>query len=144
MTRHGLLAHYTAIADDLTYARVIITSAGSAFCAGADLKSGGVRAGDEHPFVTVMKTIWESPKPILGHQRPASAVARGLAAACDHGGERRRPVQFSEVRWRIPATFLSSSSSSASEHVALPHRRTLCCGTGSRARSHPSSRSLPH
>jgi methylglutaconyl-CoA hydratase len=81
----GLLAHVNeAIADDAVRV-IVITGAGSAFCAGADLKSGGVKTGDEEtPFVTLMKTIWDSPKPVIarinGH---AFGGGVGLAAACD-------------------------------------------------------------
>jgi len=64
----------------------VLTGAGAAFCAGADLKSGGVSPGGdaENPFVTVLKTIWEAPKPVIGRiNGHAFGGGIGLAAACD-------------------------------------------------------------
>ena len=62
---------------------VVFTGAGPAFCAGADLKSGGIGAAD-HPFVEVLKTIWEAPKPVVGRiNGHAFGGGVGLVAACD-------------------------------------------------------------
>src|SRR6202007_3356554 len=58
----------TAVADPRARA-IVLTSAGPAFCAGADLKAGGAgatHATGENPFVGVMRTIWDSPKPVIG------------------------------------------------------------------------------
>ena len=99
----------SAIADDA--ARVIvITGAGSAFCAGADLKSGGMRASDEeNPFVTVMKTIWESPKPVIGRiNGHAFGGGVGLAAACDLTvAADSAMLSFSEVRIGVIPAMIS-------------------------------------
>ncbi|HVN86464.1 MAG TPA: enoyl-CoA hydratase-related protein [Candidatus Binatia bacterium] len=105
-----LLAHLrTAMADE--HVRVIvITGAGSAFCAGADLKSGGVKAGDEeNPFVTVMKTIWESPKPVVGRiNGHAFGGGVGLAAACDLTiAADTAMFSFSEVRVGVIPAMIS-------------------------------------
>src|SRR5690349_5802713 len=63
----GLQEHLTKAIDDDAVRAIVITGAGSSFCAGADLKSGGVKASDgEHPFITVLKTIWNAPKPVIG------------------------------------------------------------------------------
>src|SRR2546428_279581 len=83
----GLRDHLrTALADDRVRV-IVLTGAGGAVCAGADLKSGGVRGTDaavENPFVTVLKTIWESPKPIIGRiNGHAFGGGVGLTAACD-------------------------------------------------------------
>ncbi len=106
----GLLAHLRAAIDDPRVRAIVITGAGSAFCAGADLKSGGVRAGDdEPPFVTVMKTIWESPKPVVGRiNGPAFGGGVGLAAACDITvAAESAMLSFSEVRIGVIPAMIS-------------------------------------
>jgi len=88
----------------------VITGAGSAFCAGADLKSGGVRPGTgENPFVTMMKTIWESPKPVIGRiNGPAFGGGLGLAAACDLTlAADTATFSFSEVRVGVIPAMIS-------------------------------------
>jgi len=106
----GLLDHLrTAIADERVRA-LVITGAGSAFCAGADLKSGGVRPGTgENPFVTMMKTIWESPKPVIGRiNGPAFGGGLGLAAACDLTlAADTATFSFSEVRVGVIPAMIS-------------------------------------
>src|ERR1051325_2157804 len=63
---NGLRTHLATALGDSKVRSVVLTGAGPAFCAGADLKSGGLTAteGEEHPFVGVLKTIWNSPKPV--------------------------------------------------------------------------------
>lgn len=106
----GLLAHVNeAIADDGVRV-IVITGAGPAFCAGADLKGGGVKATDEEtPFVTLMKTIWDSPKPVIarinGH---AFGGGVGLAAACDLTVAAESAMfSFSEVRVGVIPAMIS-------------------------------------
>lgn len=92
---------------------VVLTGAGAAFCAGADLKSGGVtvRGGGarEHPFVTIMKTIWEAPKPVIGRiNGHAFGGGLGLAAACDLTIAADSAVfSFSEVRVGVIPAMIS-------------------------------------
>src|SRR5437764_12623262 len=64
----GLRIHLATALAAAQVRTVVLTGAGAAFCAGADLKSGGLAAteGAEHPFVTVLKTIWSAPKPVVG------------------------------------------------------------------------------
>jgi methylglutaconyl-CoA hydratase len=106
----GLLAHLeTAIADARVRA-VVVTGAGSAFCAGADLKSGGMAASaGENPFVTVMKTIWEAPKPVIGRiNGHAFGGGVGLAAACDLSVATDAALfSFSEVRVGVIPAMIS-------------------------------------
>jgi methylglutaconyl-CoA hydratase len=106
----GLLAHLRAAIDDARVRVIVITGAGSAFCAGADLKGGGVRGSDdENPFVTVMKTIWESPKPVIGRLNGhAFGGGVGLAAACDITvAAESAMLSFSEVRVGVIPAMIS-------------------------------------
>jgi methylglutaconyl-CoA hydratase len=100
----------TAVADDRVRV-IVLTGAGAAFCAGADLKSGGVSPGGdaENPFVTVLKTIWEAPKPVIarinGH---AFGGGIGLAAACDISVAADSAMfSFSEVRVGVIPAMIS-------------------------------------
>jgi len=107
----GLGAHLqTAIADDRVRV-IVLTGAGAAFCAGADLKSGGVSPGGdaENPFVTVLKTIWEAPKPVIGRiNGHAFGGGIGLAAACDISVAADSAMfSFSEVRVGVIPAMIS-------------------------------------
>ena len=106
----GLLSGLRRAIDEPSVRAIVITGAGSAFCAGADLKSGGVRAAaDENPFVTVMKTIWESPKPVLARINGAAfGGGVGLAAACDIAiAAESAAFSFSEVRVGVIPAMIS-------------------------------------
>ncbi len=78
----------SALADD--GARLIVlTNAGPVFCSGADLKEmrgGGATRQPAGPggLVSILKTMWNSPKPIVGRiGGPTRAGGIGLVAACD-------------------------------------------------------------
>ncbi len=106
----GLRAHLNAALADDRVRVIVLTGAGAAFCAGADLKSGGVSASaGENPFVTVLKTIWEAPKPVIarinGH---AFGGGIGLAAACDLTVAADSAMfSFSEVRVGVIPAMIS-------------------------------------
>jgi methylglutaconyl-CoA hydratase len=107
----GLRTHLaTALADPRVRA-VVLTGAGAAFCAGADLKGGGLVAaeGEEHPFVTVLKTIWHSPKPVIGRiNGHAFGGGLGLVAACDLTiAADGATFAFSEVRVGVTPAIIS-------------------------------------
>jgi methylglutaconyl-CoA hydratase len=106
----GLLEHLRQANDDSRVRTIVITGAGSAFCAGADLKSGGMRPSNaEHPFVTVMKTIWNGPKPVIARiNGPAFGGGVGLAAACDIAvASDAVTFSFSEVRIGVIPAMIS-------------------------------------
>jgi len=107
----GLLDGLRRALDDPAVRVIVLTGNGPAFCAGADLKSGGVSGGDggETPFVTVLKTIWNSPKPVIGRiNGHAFGGGVGLTAACDltvaaEGAQ----FSFSEVRIGVIPAMIS-------------------------------------
>lgn len=106
----GLLAHLKTAIDDARVRAIVVTGAGTAFCAGADLKSGGMAAAaGENPFVTVMKTIWEAPKPVIGRiNGHAFGGGVGLAAACDLTiAADSAMFSFSEVRVGVIPAMIS-------------------------------------
>ena len=107
----GLQGHLqTAIGDERVRA-LVLTGAGAAFCAGADLKSGGVGPSGEaeNPFVTVLKTIWNAPKPVIGRiNGHAFGGGIGLAAACDLTVAADSAMfSFSEVRVGVIPAMIS-------------------------------------
>ncbi len=106
----GLLGHLQQAIGDERVRAIVVTGAGTAFCAGADLKSGGVAATEgENPFVTVMKTIWEAPKPVIGRiNGHAFGGGVGLAAACDLTVAADAAMfSFSEVRVGVIPAMIS-------------------------------------
>jgi methylglutaconyl-CoA hydratase len=107
----GLRRHLTTALADPAVRTVILTGAGAAFCAGADLKSGGLAGapGEEHPFVTVLKTIWHSPKPVIGRVNGhAFGGGLGLVAACDLTvAADAAAFAFSEVRVGVIPAIIS-------------------------------------
>ena len=98
-----------AIADD-TVRAIVVTGAGTAFCAGADLKAGGIKGGSaESPFITLLKTIWNAPKPVVGRiNGHAFGGGVGLAAACDLTvAVDSAAFSFSEVRIGVIPAMIS-------------------------------------
>ena len=98
-----------AIADTAVRA-IVVTGAGTAFCAGADLKAGGIRGGSgDSPFVTLLKTIWNAPKPVVGRiNGHAFGGGVGLAAACDLTvAVDSAAFSFSEVRIGVIPAMIS-------------------------------------
>jgi methylglutaconyl-CoA hydratase len=101
----------SALADERVRA-VVLTGSGPAFCAGADLKSAGGAAAagtPENPFVTLMRTIWNAPKPVLGRiNGHAFGGGVGLAAVCDLTvAVDSATFSFSEVRVGVVPAMIS-------------------------------------
>ena len=108
----GLRAHLATALADARVRAIVLTGAGAAFCAGADLKSGGLSGADsaaEHPFVTVLKTIWNAPKPVIGRiNGHAFGGGLGLTAACDLTlAADTATFAFSEVRVGVIPAIIS-------------------------------------
>jgi methylglutaconyl-CoA hydratase len=94
---------------------VMLTGAGSAFCAGADLKesrtanAAGGGTGMQELLASVLKTIWQAPKPFIsrvnGHARAGGV---GLMCACDIAVAVEGAVfAFSEVRLGLIPAMIS-------------------------------------
>lgn len=82
-----LYDHLLAANEDEKVRSIVITGTGTAFCAGADLKSPpGQIAGDSRaiPYIDVLNAILESPKPVIAAINGAAfAGGLGLVGAAD-------------------------------------------------------------
>ncbi len=63
---------------------IVMTNAGNTFCAGADLKGGGVNVQSRYGLVEIFDVMLDGPKPIVGRiAGHCMGGGVGLAAACD-------------------------------------------------------------
>lgn len=82
-----LARHLGAVTEDATVRAVVLTHAGTTFCAGADLAESATEGGPEAGtgrLVDLLRTMLEVPKPLIA--RIDGAVrggGLGLVAACD-------------------------------------------------------------
>jgi methylglutaconyl-CoA hydratase len=104
-------AHLGAAIDDDAVRVIVLTGNGPAFCAGADLKGGGIAAapGQRNPFVGILERIWDGPKPVVaavnGH---AFGGGVGLVAAADIAvAADTAKFAFSEVRVGVIPAMIS-------------------------------------
>lgn len=106
-----LLEHLDAAIASPDVRLLVLTGEGPAFCAGADLKAGGMRNDEsgEQPFVRLLKTMWDAPKPILGRVNGhAFGGGLGLIAACDLViASSAAKFSFSEVRIGVVPAMIS-------------------------------------
>lgn len=96
-----------AVADDAARV-VVLTNAGTTFCAGADLKSGAARS-PRRSLVDVLTAILDSPKPVVGRiAGHCMGGGVGLAAACDISViAEDAKVGFTEVRIGVAPAMIS-------------------------------------
>ncbi len=107
-----LAGHLRSATDDPRVRAIVLTGAGTAFCAGADLKSGGDMgrpSGGGNSFVEVLRLMRDGPKPVVaavnGH---AFGGGLGLVAAADIAiGVESAKFSFSEVRIGVIPAMIS-------------------------------------
>ncbi|MTD59224.1 enoyl-CoA hydratase-related protein [Amycolatopsis pithecellobii] len=110
--RRELIDHLDAAIADTAARVIVLTHAGSVFCAGMDLKeSRGSAAGEQgvREFPRILQTVWDSPKPVLARLTgPARAGGVGLLAACDIAiAADTTTFAFSEVRLGVVPAVIS-------------------------------------
>lgn len=96
-----------AVADDEVRV-VVLTNAGTTFCAGADLRSG-TAGSPRHSLVDILTTMLDSPKPVVGRiAGHCMGGGVGLAAACDISvvADDAR-IGFTEVRIGVAPAMIS-------------------------------------
>jgi methylglutaconyl-CoA hydratase len=92
---------------------VVLTGTGPVFCAGADLKGGGAAVaqggGGRNPFVTILKRMWDGPKPVVvAANGNAFGGGVGLIAAGDVAvAVEGATFAFSEVRVGVIPAMIS-------------------------------------
>jgi methylglutaconyl-CoA hydratase len=106
----SLAGHLRAGLDDERVRSIVLTGAGTVFCAGADLKGVAPREGGErHPLAVVLELLWNGPKPVVAAVNgSAYGGGVGLVAAADvaiavDGAE----FAFSEVRLGVAPALIA-------------------------------------
>ena len=107
----GELFDHTARAlEDDAVRCLVITGAGAAFCAGADLKNPPGRPGEGgRPYADLLRTLWHSPKPVIAAVNgSAFAGGLGLVGAADVVVAAETAIFcFSEVRVGVIPAIIS-------------------------------------
>jgi methylglutaconyl-CoA hydratase len=107
--------HLTTALGDSRARVLMITGAGPVFCSGADLReqheANETRSQATGPggLAGVLKTLWQSPKPVVGRINGAArAGGVGLVAACDIAvAVETATFAFSEVRIGVAPAIIS-------------------------------------
>jgi methylglutaconyl-CoA hydratase len=104
-------AHLRNAIGDPAVRAIVLTGAGRAFCAGADLKSRGDMgdAGGRNPFVEILKLMRDGPKPVIAAVNGAAfGGGLGLVAAADIAvAVESAKFSFSEVRLGLIPAMIS-------------------------------------
>jgi len=104
----SLADHLREAVADPAVRVVVLTNAGTTFCAGADLRSGIAGSG-RHSLVDVLTAILDAPKPVVGRiAGHCMGGGVGLAAACDISvvADDAR-IGFTEVRIGVAPAMIS-------------------------------------
>jgi methylglutaconyl-CoA hydratase len=104
----SLAEHLREAVADPAARVVVLTNAGTTFCAGADLKAGGAGSA-RHSLVDVLTAILDAPKPVVGRiAGHCMGGGVGLAAACDVSvvADDAR-IGFTEVRIGVAPAMIS-------------------------------------
>jgi len=106
-----LSVHLRNAIDDAAVRAIVVTGAGRAFCAGADLKNRGDMgsSGDTNPFVDILKLMRDGPKPVIAAVNGAAfGGGIGLVAAADIAvSVESAKFSFSEVRLGLIPAMIS-------------------------------------
>jgi methylglutaconyl-CoA hydratase len=103
--------HLRNASDDPAVRAIVLTGAGSAFCAGADLKNRGDMGdgGGGNPFVDILRLMRDGPKPVIAAINGAAfGGGLGLVAASDIAvAVAGAKFSFSEVRLGLIPAMIS-------------------------------------
>jgi len=108
-----LIAHFTRAHADETVRAIVLTGAGTAFCAGADLRGRGdmgeATEGSGNPFVQLLRLIRDGAKPVIAAVNGAAfGGGAGLVAAADIAiAAAEAKFSFSEVRLGVIPAMIS-------------------------------------
>jgi methylglutaconyl-CoA hydratase len=110
----SLRKHVDAAVADPAARVIVLTGAGTVFCAGADLKErrtvATTEADDDLPtFVRIFQALRRAPKPVVGKLNgPALAGGLGLACSCDITiAPKKAMFGFTEVRIGVAPAIIS-------------------------------------
>lgn len=111
-----LAEHFDRAGSDDDVRVVVLTGTGTTFCAGADMTaaisqdSAGFAGAGPQALVTVLTTMLDLPKPIVGRiQGHVAGGGNGLVAACDIAiASSQARFAFSEVRIGVAPAVIST------------------------------------
>jgi methylglutaconyl-CoA hydratase len=105
----SLAAHIRAACDDERARSIVLTGAGSIFCAGADLKGTRPRKDERHPLGVVLELLWNGPKPVVAAVNgSAFGGGVGLVAVADVAiAVEGADFAFSEVRLGVAPALIA-------------------------------------